>query len=100
MVERIKNSVVRGKAVSITVDGKRIKAFENETVGMSILAAGPPTLARSLKYHRPRSMFCSTGTCQRCLMEIDGIPNQQACQTQVREGMVVNLQKGARGIDS
>ena len=91
-MERIKNSVIRGKAVSITVDGKRIRAYENETVGMSILAAGKRTLARSIKFHRPRSMFCSTGTCHRCLMEIDGIPNRRACLTHVKDGMIVRSQ--------
>ena len=91
-MERIKKSVTRGKAVSITLDGKRIKAYENEIVGMSIFAAGKRTLARSLKYHRPRSMFCSTGTCHRCLMEIDGIPNRRACLTLVKDGMVIRSQ--------
>ena len=91
-MERINNSVIRGKAVSITLDGRRIKAYENETVGMAILVAGKPTLARSLKYHRPRSMFCSTGTCHRCLMEIDGIPNRRACLTYVRDGMTIRSQ--------
>jgi len=91
-VERIKNSAIRAKAVSIMVDGKRIRAYENETVGMSILAAGKRTLARSIKFHRPRSMFCSTGTCHRCLMEIDGIPNRRACLTFVRDGMTIRSQ--------
>jgi sarcosine oxidase subunit alpha len=91
-VERIKNSVIRGKAVSIVVDGKRIKAYENETVGIAILAAGKRTLARSIKFHRPRSMFCSTGNCHRCLMEIDGIPNRRVCLTYVRDGMTIRSQ--------
>lgn len=91
-MERIKNSVIRGKTVSITIDGKRIKAYENETVGMAILATGKRTLARSIKFHRPRSMFCSTGTCHRCLMEIDGIPNRRACLTYVRDGMTIRSQ--------
>jgi NADH dehydrogenase/NADH:ubiquinone oxidoreductase subunit G len=40
------------------------------------------------------------GVCFECLVEIDGIPNQQACMTPVKEGMQVRLQKGARGVDS
>jgi predicted molibdopterin-dependent oxidoreductase YjgC len=47
-----------------------------------------------------RAPYCMMGACFDCLVEIDGIPNQQACQTLVREGMRVNLQKGARDIDS
>ena len=35
------------------------------------------------------------GVCFECLMEIDGVPNTQACLTTVREGMRVKRQQGA-----
>jgi predicted molibdopterin-dependent oxidoreductase YjgC len=38
------------------------------------------------------------GVCFDCLMEIDGVPNRQACQVLVREGMQVRRQEGARGM--
>ena len=38
---------------------------------------------------RPRGPFCLTGACFECLAEIDGIPNRQACQTPVADGMRV-----------
>jgi hypothetical protein len=31
-------------------------------------------------------------------MEIDGTPNRQACLVQVREGMRIDLQRGARSV--
>jgi len=46
------------------------------------------------KRQEPRSLFCSIGVCQECLMVIDGRPNVPACQTPARPGMVVNTQHG------
>ena len=35
------------------------------------------------------------GVCFECLVEIDGVPNQQACLVPVSEGMSVRRQEGA-----
>jgi predicted molibdopterin-dependent oxidoreductase YjgC len=35
------------------------------------------------------------GVCFDCLMEIDGVANQQACLVTVAEGMRINRQPGA-----
>ena len=39
------------------------------------------------------------GVCFDCLVEIDGEPNRQACLVQVREGMTVRRQRGARAFE-
>ena len=39
-----------------------------------------------------RSPHCLMGVCFDCLVEIDGRPNQQACLTPVRQGMVIKRQ--------
>jgi len=82
----------RGKKVSFIYDGRTIDAYENETIVAALLASGIKILSRSSKYHRPRSIYATRGKCGRCLMEIDGIPNLNACTTIVREGMVVKSQ--------
>lgn len=38
------------------------------------------------------------GACFECLVEIDGVPNQQACMTQVQQGMTIRSMIGARGV--
>ena len=43
----------------------------------------------------PRLPYCMMGSCFDCLMEVDGIPNQRACQVRVRAGMRVRIQAGA-----
>lgn len=47
---------------------------------------------RSIKYHRPRGLFCNTGKCASCLMRVDGTPNVRACVTPVHDGMQVETQ--------
>jgi hypothetical protein len=36
------------------------------------------------------------GVCFECLVEVDGVPNRQACMETVRRGMRVERQLGAR----
>ena len=40
----------------------------------------------------PRAPFCMMGACFECLLEIDGIGNQRACQVEVKAGMQVRRQ--------
>ncbi len=47
-------SIRRDRTVRITLDGRRIEAFEGDTIGSALAAAGVDITARSFKYHRPR----------------------------------------------
>ena len=82
----------RGKEVTIYLDGKPIKAFENETVAASLYAAGLREFSRSIKYRRPRGFFCAIGRCSSCMMEVDGVPNVRTCMIPVKDGMQIKTQ--------
>ncbi|HVL53685.1 MAG TPA: 2Fe-2S iron-sulfur cluster-binding protein, partial [Vitreimonas sp.] len=82
----------RGKPLSFTFDGRKIAAFEGDTVGSALSAAGIDVLSRSFKYHRPRGLLCNAGRCPNCLVEADGLPNARACTTAVADGMRVRSQ--------
>lgn len=82
----------RGRPVTLRLAGRSIVAYEGETVGAALHAAGERVLMRSIKYHRPRGLFCNTGKCAGCLMRIDGSPNVRACMTPVADGMKVQHQ--------
>ena len=41
-----------------------------------------------------RAPYCMMGVCFECLVEINGVPNQQACLMQVKNGMKVRWQDG------
>ncbi len=92
-LERGDRAVVRFK-----FDGRDVRGRTGDTVAAALLAVGKcdtrTTPARGL----PRGPYCMMGVCFDCLMEIDGEANRQACQTIIRDGMIVRRQSGARQI--
>ncbi|MBI3302675.1 MAG: (2Fe-2S)-binding protein [Deltaproteobacteria bacterium] len=84
----------RGKEISLRFNGRPIRAYEGETIGAALHAAGIRILSRSVKYHRPRGLFCMAGNCPNCLLQVDGVPNVRACVEPVRAGMEVHTQVG------
>jgi len=77
---------------TILVDGREVPARSGEPIATALLSAGLPLLARSAKYHRPRGPFCLAGSCQACLVRVDGQPNLRACRTPCADGLVVQTQ--------
>jgi sarcosine oxidase subunit alpha len=80
---------------AITFDGARVPARRDEPVAAALLAAGRVLISRSAKYHRPRGAFCLAGACGSCLVRVDGLPSQRACETPCRDGLVVETQNAA-----
>jgi len=77
----------------------RIEDREYEVpVGISVAAAvllcGFNKVRNTPVTDSPRLPYCMMGICFDCLMTIDGIPNQQACQLEVRENMAIEIQRG------
>ncbi|MEE9335468.1 MAG: (2Fe-2S)-binding protein [Granulosicoccaceae bacterium] len=77
-------------------EGNALTACEGDTVAAALLASGIDYTRTTPVNNTPRAPFCMMGTCFDCLMDIDGVPNQQACQMVVTEGMVVRRMLGAR----
>lgn len=83
------------KTVSILFDGKPLAALPGDTVASALYAAG----IRSWRQSRAgdeRGLLCGIGLCFDCLLTVDGSPNLRACQTVVKEGMVVQTNREAR----
>jgi len=83
-----------GRKVTFTFDGKELEGYEGETIAAALHAAGVRTLRESGHLHRPRGLFCNIGNCSSCLMVVNGEPNVRVCVERLREGMVVETQKG------
>ncbi len=83
----------RGPAVTLTLDGRPVTAYEGESVATLLLAEGE-IVTRFTQGGAPRGVFCGMGVCFDCLVVVDGIPNTRACVTWVREGMEVVRQDG------
>ena len=97
---RICRGVERGQAFEIEVDGEKIVAYEGETIGAALLAAGRRTLRFTHKLEQPRGLYCGIGLCQECRMTVNDIPNTQACQTLATPGCRIETQKSFKKRES
>ena len=77
------------KWVKITVDGKRIKAREGETIVAALIAAGVKVFRYSVKRNEPRSFFCAIGRCTDCVMTVNNKYNVRTYVTLVENGMKI-----------
>jgi predicted molibdopterin-dependent oxidoreductase YjgC len=86
------------RTLRLEFDGCSLEAMEGDSVAAALLAVGVSSLRDTPVSGAPRAPYCMMGACFDCLVEIDGVPNRQACLTRVAEGMVVTRQRGARGV--
>lgn len=76
--------------VRITVDCASVAVADGLPLVAALLAAGLPRLRASPLLGAARGGFCFMGTCQECVVLVDGA-RVQACLVPVRAGMVVTL---------
>lgn len=88
----------RGRPLSLTVDGRRVTAYEGETVAALLLAEGYIATRRT-RSGSSRGVYCGMGACFDCLVVVDGVPNTRACVTWAHEGMEVARQEGLGSAD-
>lgn len=81
--------------VTVEIDGETVRVAAGQTVAAAVLVQGVGACRTTPVSGAPRAPYCLMGACFECLMEIDGVPNRQACQVQVAEGMVIRRQTGA-----
>ena len=79
----------------IEFEGSPLTAFKGDNVAAALLAANHVVFRTTSVSNTVRGPLCMMGVCFDCLVEIDGVGNQQACMIEVREGMVVKRQQGA-----
>ncbi|BHH86174.1 (2Fe-2S)-binding protein [Desulforhopalus sp. 52FAK] len=84
--------------VTIQIEGKKTEVPEGISVAAAVFGhANHKDCRCSSVSGEQRAPYCFIGVCHECLMEIDGKPNQQACLTQVNEGMCINKQRICEG---
>jgi predicted molibdopterin-dependent oxidoreductase YjgC len=76
------------RELTIVFDGKRVSCCAGDTVAAALTAAGELSL-RETHDGGDRGLYCGMGTCQECLVTVDGRPGQLACMTTVGDGMTV-----------
>lgn len=88
---RSRHDVTRGAALSLSIDGRTVEAFEGETVAAAMLAADRRAF-RLDRAGRPRGLFCNMGVCSECLVDIETegqTRRLRACVTPVGDGMTI-----------
>src|SRR3954452_377930 len=100
-------SIPRGSMLSRTergeltlyFDGTPLPAREGDSVAAALLASGVLATRRTAASGAPRGPYCMMGVCFDCLAVVDGQGGVQLCLTQARDGMRIETQRGARGLD-
>ncbi|MCM2474518.1 (2Fe-2S)-binding protein [Rhizobium sp. CG5] len=88
-----KADVIDGRpSVNVEIDGRDVICREGDTVAAVVLLHGPQPYRHSILSGAERAPFCMMGICFECLIEIDGVPNQQGCLRRVEPGMRIRRQ--------
>ena len=95
MFEKLPDPSSAIASVTVTLDGDALRVPVNLTAAAVVLLHGGVGRATPVS-GSPRAPYCMMGVCFDCLMEIDGVPNRQACLVTVAEGMRIKRQQGAR----
>jgi predicted molibdopterin-dependent oxidoreductase YjgC len=82
-------------AVNVVINGAAFSAPADCTAAAALLFAGAAYTRTTPVSGSPRAPYCMMGVCFECLVEIDGVPNQQACMVPIAEGMRINAQHGS-----
>lgn len=75
--------------VELFVDGECISVPEGITVASALLLVNAIPVRHSKVDGSPRAPYCMMGVCAECLVTIDGMLGQFACQRIVQTGMRV-----------
>jgi len=81
--------------VTLSIEGREFRVPVGISVAAAVLLCGFNKVRNTPVTDSPRLPYCMMGICFDCLMTIDGVPNQQACQLEVRENMTIEIQQGA-----
>ena len=85
--------------VTLSFDGKALRVPQGASVAAALLAAGVERFRTTPVSGAARAPYCMMGVCFECLVEIDGVANQQSCLVRVTEGMTVRSQLGMRELN-
>ena len=86
------------RRIPFDFEGEPLEARAGDSVAAALLANGVLVFRTTPVTGASRSPWCLIGNCHECLVDIDGEPNRQACMTEVRDGMRVRRQTGAREV--
>ncbi|SAL55614.1 NAD(FAD)-dependent dehydrogenase [Caballeronia arvi] len=84
--------------VDIFFNDEALSVPAGRSVAAALFAAGVSRFRATPVSGAPRAPYCMMGACFECLVEIDGVPSRQSCMVEVKAGMRVRSQEGARDL--
>ena len=81
-------------AMTLEFEGRTVPIVPGDTVASALYRSGVRVFSRSFKYHRPRGLYCLTGDCPNCMVNVDGEPWVRSCVTEAAPGQRVRRQAG------
>jgi sarcosine oxidase subunit alpha len=78
--------------MSLDFEGSPIEVRPGDSVAAAIYRSGVRTFSRSFKYHRRRGLYCMSGDCANCLLEVDGESDVRSCLCAAKDGMTAKRQ--------
>jgi sarcosine oxidase subunit alpha len=78
--------------MSLEFEGRQIDVRPGDSVASAIFRSGVRTFSRSFKYHRRRGLYCLSGDCANCLLEVDGESDVRSCLCAAKDGMTAKRQ--------
>ena len=90
MFRKLKDS--RKKEIVFFFEGKKLTAFDGETIASALLSSGE-IFFRESKINNYRGPYCMIGICFECLVDVDQMQSLQACQVIVKNNMQVKRHK-------
>ena len=82
------------KEVVFFFEGKKLSAFDGETLASALLRSGE-IFFRDSKNYNFRGPYCMIGICFECLVDVDQMQSLQSCQVIVKTNMQVKRHKAS-----
>ncbi len=83
------------KVITCNLNGENLTAISGQSIAAAMISSGERINRTTRIEGSPRGIFCGIGACFDCLVVVDGVSNQRACITEVREGMIIQTQSGS-----
>lgn len=86
----------RRATITVEIDGRSVTCRKGDTVAAAVMLGDDGPYRRNPVSGAAREPYCMMGICFECLIEIDGVANQQGCLRTVEPGMRIRRQRDVR----
>ncbi len=86
--------------VTVFFEDRELSVRKGLPIAAALLEAGVAHFRNAPVTGAARAPFCMMGICFDCVLIIDGMPNQQSCMVEVRDGMRLARQSGLADVMS